>query len=258
MADDQHSINLTFLYKIIDDNQATIRFLDTKAAFGIAVLGAIIGRVLDRDQIIACTTHGAVLLTASLIFALLILTSAVLGYRTVFPTVNPAQNVSFPDNLDPKFFLSSLKPRRWQRLFSSSKKYAMLQATHAEYCASLQQASAQALESIAAAEALKLSFIRQLKTDRLTAMAKALTLTVLLFILVTLWVPKAVDQKTAPPAKPPNTQGTYLRPTNNADSRPATDKSAPTAQPTQAAPAYNPQIQRKHLNSKKRKPATNS
>jgi hypothetical protein len=68
-----------------------------------------------------------------------------------------------------------------ERLFSSSKKFATLEVTHAEYCAALRDVSEEKLESILAAEVLKLSFIRQMKTDRLGAFAKLLIMTVIFF-----------------------------------------------------------------------------
>ena len=62
---------LAFLYKAIDDNQATIRFLDTKAGFGIAILGAIVGKVLlDRSQLTAFTSHGPLVSILCTLFAL--------------------------------------------------------------------------------------------------------------------------------------------------------------------------------------------
>jgi hypothetical protein len=193
MAENDISQRLTFLYKIIDDNQATIRFLDTKAAFGIAVLGAMVGRALDPDQLAAFGTHGLFILLVSFAFALFTVVAAALGFRTVFPTVNPAENVSFPDNLEPRFFIFKFKPERFWRYFSSSKKYARLEVTHSEYCDALNRTTAESLASITAAEALKLSFIRQLKTDRLTAFSKALIGTVILFMVLTLSARKPIS-----------------------------------------------------------------
>lgn len=197
MADNDISQKLAFLYKIIDDNQATIRFLDTKAAFGIAVLGAMIGKVLDRDQLIGFESHGPLVLCGSIVFGLLMILSVSLGFKTVFPTINPAQNVSFPDDLDPKFFIFKLKPKKFWRLFSGNKKYATLETTHSGYCESLARAVPETLQSIAAAEVLKLSFIRQLKTDRLSAFSKSLVFTVVAFIIVILAAPKAVPTNVA-------------------------------------------------------------
>jgi hypothetical protein len=107
------------------------------------------------------------------------------------PTVNPAQNVAFPDNLEPKFFISKFSKQSLLTLFSSNKRFAALATTHSDYCGALKQATAENLESIAAAEVLKLSFIRQLKTDRLTWFANVLIVTVILFIMMMFTAPKA-------------------------------------------------------------------
>ena len=186
MSENDMDQKLAFLYKIIDDNQATIRFLDTKAAFGIALLGAMIGKVLDRDELVAFESHGGLILLIFVAFALLTLLSAAIGFRTVFPTINPAENVTFPDNLEPKFFIFSFFPNSPWKVFSSKKRFVKLKTTHSEYCTAMRSATTEELESILAAEALKLSFIRQIKTDRLTALAKALIPTVSLFIVLAL------------------------------------------------------------------------
>jgi hypothetical protein len=209
MAENDTVQKLTFLYKIIDDNQATIRFLDTKAAFGIALLGAILGKVLDREQLIAFVNHGVLIFLMFIAFAVLIIISAVIGFRTVFPTVNPKDNVSFPDNLEPKFFIAKFKPNRFLRYLSSNKRFAMLETTHSGYCDALGQTSAEDLMKIAAAEVLKLSFIRQLKTDRLTAFSKVLIFTVIGFIFLTLTVSKPPSQGATGGADNQGVQTTY-------------------------------------------------
>lgn len=182
---------LTFLYKIIDDNQATIRYLDTKAGFGIAILGAMVGKILlDSDQLRAFASHGRLVLGLAGLLGSVVLVAAVLGFRTVFPTVNPARNVTFPDNLEPKFFIFKFGNCRWLRLLSSRKDFATLATTHEHYCAALQRATPSTIESILAAEVLKVSFIRQIKTDRLTAFAMSLVASVALFIVLVFAAPK--------------------------------------------------------------------
>jgi hypothetical protein len=189
MAESEQTQALTFLYKVIDDNQDTIRFLDTKAAFGIAILGAIASKLLEQDQISACRSHGPVAMTASAALVVLLILSAFLGFRTIFPVIDPAANVSFPDDLKPKFFISEFGRRRILRLFSSSNKFSTLKITHTEYLASIEGATTKEFVAVATAEVLKLSFIRQLKTDRLQWFAKATIITIILFIIVMVLAP---------------------------------------------------------------------
>jgi hypothetical protein len=188
---------LEFLYKILDDNQGTIRFLDTKAAFGIAVLGAVVDKLLDPEQLAALKSHGHVTTVLLIMLLVAILLCAFLGFETVFPVVNTAKNVSFPDNLEPRFFISTFSRNRILSLFSSSEKYSMLKATHAEYCAALDQATDGHYESVMAAEVLKLSFIRELKTFRLKWFARLLVGTVFLFMIAVVVAPKSEPQRQA-------------------------------------------------------------
>lgn len=196
MAAEDRGYILTFLCKIIDDNQATIRFLDTKAGFGIAILGAMVGKVLlDQDQLKACWSHGMIATGLAVVFFGLVLVTATLGYRIVFPLVNPAENVTYPDNLEPKFFIHEFgKKSRW-RWFSSNKSFATLATTHEQYCQAIQAATTEKVESILGAEVLKLSFVRQLKTDRLSAFATFLVITVGLFVVLLFLSPKVAAEK---------------------------------------------------------------
>lgn len=195
MSENERTQALTFLYKIIDDNQATIRFLDTKAAFGIAILGAIVSKLLDTDQISACRSHGIVALVAATVLFVLVTLSAFLGFRTIFQVINPAANVSFPDNLEPKFFIFEFRRRGILRLFSSSKRFSTLKTTYAEYSTALDRATARELEAVTVAEVLKLSFIRQLKTDRLQWFTRTMIATVILFVAVMIIAPKVSSEK---------------------------------------------------------------
>ena len=195
MAESERTQALTFLYKIIDDNQATIRFLDTKAAFGIAILGAIVSKLLDPDQINACRSHGAIAMIVSAVLILLVVLSAFLGFRTIFPVINPAANVSFPDDLQPKFLIFEFGRKSILRLFSSSKRFSTLKTTYAEYSAAVERATVRELEAVTTAEVLKLSFIRQLKTDRLQWFTKTMIATVILFVSVMTFIPKVAPDK---------------------------------------------------------------
>jgi hypothetical protein len=194
MDENERTQVLTFLYKIIDDNQATIRFLDTKAAFGIAILGAVANKLLEPDQIRASSSHGAVVDILWVALILLVILSAFLGFRTIFPVINPAANVSLPDKLEPKFFISEFGRRGILRLFSSHKRHSTLKTTHAEYSAAVEGATIGELQAVTAAEVLKLSFIRQLKTDRLQWFTRAMIATVILFVFVMILAPKSSSE----------------------------------------------------------------
>jgi hypothetical protein len=184
VTDQDRGFAREFLFKIIDDNQSTIRSIDTKAGFAIAVLGAMIGKALDGGRLsTALTSRQGLPIVLALSFSVLTIYSAALAFKTVLPMINPAEHVSIPSGLRPPFFISQFKTKRYLHLFTSSKKYASLEETHASYSSSVSQASAAEIESVLSAEVLKLSFIRQMKTDRLTALATALVITVIAFVV---------------------------------------------------------------------------
>lgn len=187
MTNGSRAFACEFLYKALDDAQGTIRALDTKAGVGIVVLGAMLGRVLEHDQLVAIQTGGWISAITASLFGILALLAALLAFRTIFPMIDPAQNVSLSEEVRPKFFVSKLHPIRVWRLFSSSSRFSRLVETHASYCETLQNTSDEDIERSIAAEVLKVSFIRQLKTDRLSGFAKILVALVLAFIAL-LWL----------------------------------------------------------------------
>lgn len=188
----------SFLYKALDDAQSTIRSLDTKAGVGVVVLGAMLGRVLEHDQLAAIRSAGPYSAAIAAIFALLAVSAAVLAFRTVFPMINPAANVSLPDGLRPAFFVTKLQPCGFCRLFSSDPRFARLSETHESYSAQLVNATEDSIEKTLAAEVLKVSFIRQMKTDRLVAFAKVLIATVIVFTALLLIIPRKESPSQSP------------------------------------------------------------
>jgi hypothetical protein len=174
--------SLPFLYKALDDAQSTIRSLDSKAGVGIVVLGAMIAKFLEREQLTTTLqSHWPTKLSA-LAFVCSAVLGAIFALKTVFPMINPAANVSLPEQTKPQFFIARLAPCRFLRLFSSDPRYARLALTHPEYLHTLRLSEPGALESVVAAEVLKVSFIRQMKTDRLAAFARALVIAILSFV----------------------------------------------------------------------------
>lgn len=197
--EDSRAFAREFLYKVLDDAQGTIRSLDAKAGVGIVVLGAMLGGVLEREQVVVIRAGGWIAWTVASIFAVLATLAAVLAFRTIFPMINPAENVSVPGHLRPAFFIAEFSQARIWRLFSSSPRFSKLAETHESYTSALLGASSERIEEIMAAEVLKVSFIRQMKTDRLAGFAKVLTGTVLIFILL-LWTARP-NQPIAEPVR---------------------------------------------------------
>jgi len=139
----------SFLYKIIDDTQSTIRFTDTKAAFGIAVLSAMLGKVLAQyPSLRPLSGEPPVVMVLLGLFSFFGIVAAVLAFRVLFPTIDPYKNVRLPRTLSPRFFMIELSDKSWLRLFSSSDRYSTLSETHAQYKASVLNAPPEDLISV--------------------------------------------------------------------------------------------------------------
>lgn len=176
---------LTFLYKALDDNQSLIRFLDAKAAFAVALLSAMIGRVLANlgayfpwsEQ-----SHWRQLLV--LAFGVSATAAIILVSLIVFPTINPALNTSLLPPSGPLFFITQLSPKRWRRIFSRSPKYSHLVQDHSDYFSQITAADNLLLLRIVSGEVLKVSYIRQIKADRVKALAVPLVGCSILFAVL--------------------------------------------------------------------------
>lgn len=189
---------LTFLYKALDDNQSLIRFLDAKAAFAVALLSAMIGRVLANlgayfpwsEQ-----SHWRQLLV--LAFGLSATVAIILVSLIVFPTINPALNTNLLPPSGPLFFITELSPKRWRRIFSRSPKYSRLVQDHSDYFSQITAAENLLLLRIVSGEVLKVSYIRQIKADRVKALAVPLVGCSILFALL-----MVSDASVVKPVKP--------------------------------------------------------
>ena len=176
---------LGFLYKALDDNQALIRFLDAKVAFAAAVLAAMTGQVLSNlGTYFPWSGQPVWRQLLVLAFGLAAISTAVLMGLILFPTTNPVANTNLRPATGPLFFLSHLSPRRWQRIFSRNPKYSRLGQDHSEYLTHITGADSAALIRVVSAEVLKVSYIRQIKTDRLRALVVVLASSAFLFVLL--------------------------------------------------------------------------
>jgi hypothetical protein len=172
-----------FLLKAIDDAQSTVRFLDSKAAFGIALLSVMLARVIVEFP--SYLQWGSKPLWEEcflILFSAAALSAAVIAFRTLFPTSNPASNVSLTPPHVPQFYLWELKPKAWLRLFSQSPAYSVLQPPQKEYFQIFNSSDPETLLYVLTAELLKVSYIRQIKTDRLKAFGLCLIVSTVAFL----------------------------------------------------------------------------
>lgn len=205
---------LTFLYKVLDDNQANIRFVDTKAAAGIAILSAILAKSVTVIQASRpWLGQSASLIISEVTVLLSAVICAMLAFRVIFPTINPTTNVELGGVPQPQFYIRELEPRSWWRHFLSGARFAKLKKTRTEYVQELDAASEDDVLRTMAAEALKVSFIREIKTDRLIAFAYSLIFTATVFFAM-LMIQKPL-QRGATTSAPVNASQATSNPQSN-------------------------------------------
>lgn len=190
---------LEFLYKIHDDSQNLIRFLDAKAAFAIAILAAMVNKILSNVGLYfpwGVEPHWRQMLVLG--FGLTALVASALVVLILFPITNPGRNTRLISSTDrPSFFLTQLDPKRWLRIFSRSARFSRLAQDHSGYLSQVSTLTNAALLEIVSGEVLKVSYIRQIKTDRLRAVTIALACCAVFFVLLI-----ATDTLFPQPSKP--------------------------------------------------------
>jgi hypothetical protein len=187
VADDAKSFGhqTTFLYKALDDNQNLIRFLDAKAAFVVALLSAMLSKVLtDLGKYFPRGEQPIWRQLLVFSFFAAVCVAAFIVARILFPTNNPVANTRLLPHAGPRFYLSELQPKRFPRIFSSKPFYSQLAEDHQSYVESLLAADEEVILKTVAGEVLKISYIRQIKMERFTYLARVLAVSVLLFVFL--------------------------------------------------------------------------
>ena len=192
---------LQFLYKALDDSQGIIRFLDAKAAFAVALLSAMSGKVLaDLPFYFPLAKQPAWRIILLFSFWFLMLLAGFVVFRVIFPVTNPVNNVSLvSEECKPEFFLTRLKPRSWLRIFSRSVRFSRLASHQDAFLGDFEKASSSSLLLSVTAEVMKVSYIRQIKADRLRAAGYLLFSSTILFVV--LIAAQSLSPKIADPAK---------------------------------------------------------
>jgi len=235
---------LDYLYKALDDAQSIVRHLDVKAGFGVAVLSAMIDKVLTNlGRFIPWTDQPFWVELLFGAFAISALASIIIAFRVVFPTSNPSRNVTLDQPKTMTFYVAELNPRRWLRFISSSPRFSTLEVTQSEFVAETERATSEVILGTLSAEVLKVSYIRQIKYERLKALAA------MLFFNLAFFVGIMIANSSKPVNLTQPLQRTSGRPTSNAGatapaqlSQPAESAPTPTPkpQPTQSEPTSIP------------------
>jgi hypothetical protein len=170
---------LWFLYNVITDVEGTIRFLDTKAAFCVTLLTAMTAAAFQFSSPVHHFPEAhAVFLGIFWVLALACLSVCV---RVIFPTVHLQGTFSVVGATEPPFFLVPKPKRHSLRDTLGNQPPRGLETTHATYLASMMAASDADLVRSLCDEAVTISFLRQVKSDRLHLAIQILSVTVVAF-----------------------------------------------------------------------------
>jgi hypothetical protein len=178
----EHTSRLEFLFKVVEDTQNTIRFLDTKAAFCVTLLTAMMVASLQfsgprRQQ----HPHAHLLLVG--LFAGLALVCLSICVRVIFPTVHLQGGFSGAGAAGPTFFLLPNGQRHRLRDTLGNRPPRGLKTAQASYTASMLAASNLDLVRSMCDEVVTISFLRQMKSERLHLAIQVLYFTIMAFFL---------------------------------------------------------------------------
>lgn len=173
----EYDSRLNFLYRVTDDTQNTIRFLDTKAAFCVTLLSGMVAGALQRP----IPAHGLHRLLFVAFMALTIL-SIMVCLRVIFPTIKPSASIF--GSRGPKFFIGHNRAHHWILHTIRDRVGDVLSETHKSYVKTMTDTTDYDLLNSMCDEVLMVALIRQVKSDRLHAAMFCLAATVLLFAAV--------------------------------------------------------------------------
>ncbi len=183
-----YSSRLEFLYRIVEDTQDTIRFIDTKAAFCVTLSSGMVAAALQSGH--TGSRDGTLGRVVFLIFLGAIILTLLVCLRVIFPVVKPQKSPPPSPSPDraltalvantqgstrrhgPKFFIGHNKKHHWLlHTIRNTIEPEILSESHDSYITAVTEASDAELLHSMCDEVLMISLIRQIKSDRLhTAM----------------------------------------------------------------------------------------
>jgi len=172
-----YDTRLHFLHRAIEDNQDTIRFLDTKAAFCVTLFSGMVAVSLQHTLTNAFIRH--VVFPA---FIAVVACGLLTSLRVIFPRSRPHGSGGAPAS--PKFFIGHDRDHRWIRHTLFNPKGNILSETPASYAESMRNASDLDQLNSLSETAVAIAFIRQLKADRLHSAMYCLAVAILMFAIL--------------------------------------------------------------------------
>lgn len=175
----EYSTRLEFLHKVVEDTQNTIRFLDTKAAFCVTLLTAMMAAAFHLPGPPPLFPRAHLFFLG--VFAVFTLLCLSICMRVIFPTVHLQGSFSATGHAGPTFFLVPKRQRHRLRDTLGNKPPEGLETAHAAYFASVIDAKDAELVHSMCDEVVTISFLRQVKSDRLHLAIQFLAMTVVAF-----------------------------------------------------------------------------
>lgn len=170
---------IAFLEKALDDAQETIRFLDSKTAVAITIVGAyFIGLLIAAENLVEYWKYYSLFFTFLLFTSVLgLIICVVIIKRIIRPTENPKDNIELNGAPLPELnFYIAPNAHKWWFAFSNSPRHK-LKCTYADYLNKVNAADSATIINSLSFEVLKVSFIRNIKNDRFKLLVRVLITT---------------------------------------------------------------------------------
>lgn len=176
---------ISFLSAAIADAQELIRFIDTKTTVVITILGAYIVAFFSvLDKIIAnYVLYSNGFIFSLVAFLILLILTILITVRIIKPTNNPVENIKLGSNTNIPTLRFYVSPNDYSKddffAFCNSKKFR-LSKTLKEYISELDDSHIVASLTF---ELLKVSYIRNVKSDRFNVLMWFLFFTTITFFI---------------------------------------------------------------------------
>lgn len=167
---------IAFLEKALDDAQEAIRFLDSKTAIAIPIVGAyFIGLLLAAENLVEYWKFYSACFIFLLVTSILgLIACVVIIKRIIRPTENPKENINLGGASLPDlgFYLAPNEYKWWYAVWNS--EHHKLKCNFSDYLASVNAADHNTIINSLSFELLKVSFIRNIKNDRFKVLVRIL------------------------------------------------------------------------------------
>ena len=176
---------IEFLYFAISDAQELIRFIDTKTAVAITIIGSIaVGLFTSLETTLAYFSYYSYWFHFTFLLLIVLLTICIwITTRIIKPTNNPKVNLQFDLKKTPSlnFFIPENKYQFGFPFYNSDKH--KLSEKLDNYIFSVNSLQNSEIIEILSIELFKVSFIRNIKNDRFKHLVTFLILTTLMFFI---------------------------------------------------------------------------